>query len=65
MFDESDAPLRSDRTFIRPGEDISELSVADLKERKLVLQAEIERADAMISKKTAGLAVAESVFRKS
>ncbi|HAQ36328.1 MAG: hypothetical protein CMF74_05455 [Maricaulis sp.] len=65
MFSDGDLPLRSTRTTITPGEDISGFSVSDLEERKALLQAEIERADAMIHTKTAGRQAAESVFRKS
>ncbi|MCF8879982.1 DUF1192 domain-containing protein [Hyphobacterium sp. SN044] len=65
MFDEGDLPLRTGRTIITPGEDLSEFSVEGLKERVELLNSEIARAEAMIQSKTAGRAAAESVFRKS
>ena len=65
MFDEGDLPLRTGRTVITPGEDLSEFSVEGLKERVELLNSEIARAEAMIRSKTAGRAAAEDVFRKS
>lgn len=65
MFDEGDLPLRTGRNVISPGEDLSEFSVEGLRERVALLKGEIERAEAMIRSKTAGLEAAESVFRKS
>ena len=53
MFDEGDLPLRTGRTIITPGEDLSEFSVEGLKERVELLKSEIARAEAMIQSKTA------------
>lgn len=64
MFDGGDLPLRTGKTTITPGEDLSEFSVDGLKERVETLKSEIERAEAMIRSKTAGREAAESVFRK-
>lgn len=65
MFDEGDLPLRTGRTVITPGEDLSEFSVEGLRDRVEILKSEIARAEAMIRSKTAGREAAESVFRKS
>lgn len=65
MFDEGDLPLRTGRTVITPGEDLSEFSLEGLSERIELLKSEIDRAETMIKSKTAGRAAAESIFGKS
>ncbi|MGJ3231578.1 MAG: DUF1192 domain-containing protein [Oceanicaulis sp.] len=62
MFD-ADEP-RHTAAVIRPGEDLSVLGLEQLAERKRVLEQEIERTEAMMTQKQAGLASAESLFKK-
>ena len=62
MF-EGDEPRNSGAT-ITPGEDLSVLGLEQLAERKRVLEREIERTEAMMRDKEAGLASAESFFKK-
>lgn len=61
MF-EQDEP-RAKPIAIIPGEDLSGLSVDDLKERVAVLRTEIARAEAMIASKTDHAAAADAVFK--
>lgn len=63
MFD--DELPRSKRLIITPGEDISALSVSDLKERIEALKGEIARAEAMVSHKEDKLGAAEAFFKKA
>lgn len=61
MFHE-DAPRATPET-IRPGEDLSHLSIEDLEERQALLEQEIDRIEAMIVKKKRGRDAADAVFR--
>ena len=61
MF-EDEAP-RPAPGAIRPGEDLTAMSVDDLRARVSVMKAEIERAEAMIASKTDHAAAADAVFR--
>ncbi len=54
---------RTTMTLVSPGDDLSLLSVHELKERIALLKAEIERADQALSAKRGALSQAESVFR--
>lgn len=63
MFDPDDLPLKPDRYVITPGEDLSALSLDDLAERRALIEAEIQRIDAIVEHKKAGKQAAESVFR--
>lgn len=60
-----DDPPKRAEAVITPGEDLSALGLEQLAERKRVLESEIERIEAMMKSKEAGLASAESLFRKS
>ncbi|MFP4518906.1 MAG: DUF1192 domain-containing protein [Oceanicaulis sp.] len=62
MF-EADEPRKSG-LVITPGEDLSVLGLEQLAERKRVLEREIARTEAMMDEKKAGLASAESFFKK-
>ncbi|MEQ8406042.1 MAG: DUF1192 domain-containing protein [Oceanicaulis sp.] len=62
MF-EGDEP-RNTGAAITPGEDLSVLGLEQLAERKRVLEHEIDRIEAMMQEKKAGLASAESFFKK-
>ena len=61
MF-EGDEP-RPSGAAITPGEDLSVLGLAQLDERKRVLEQEIERTKATIEEKRRGLASAEEFFK--
>ncbi|WP_203291517.1 DUF1192 domain-containing protein [Maricaulis parjimensis] len=64
MFhDEDSAAGAKAKHTITPGEDLSELSLEDLAERKRLLQEEILRIDAMTEKKQAGRSAADAVFK--
>jgi len=63
MFD--DELPRAKRLTITPGEDISALAVADLRERIDTLKDEIVRAEAMIAHKEDKLGAAEAFFKKA
>ena len=63
MFEE-DLPKKAS-TVITPGEDLSALGLEQLTERKRILEEEIRRIDEITAQKQAGLADAESLFRKS
>jgi uncharacterized small protein (DUF1192 family) len=63
MFDD-DTPLKNKSTGIIPGEDLSEFSIEELKERRDSIDGEIKRIDAMIDSKQSGREVAESIFRQ-
>lgn len=60
-----DDPPKRAEAVITPGEDLSALGLEQLAERKRVLESEIDRTEAMMKNKEAGLASAESLFRKS
>lgn len=62
MFDE-ERPYRKET--ITPGEDLSAFGLAQLSERKRVLEAEIARTEDAIARKTEGRASAEALFRKT
>ena len=61
MFEE-EAP-RPPAGVIRSGEDLSEMSVEDLRARVSAMKDEIERAEAMIASKTDHAAAADAIFR--
>lgn len=63
MFDD-DTPLKNKSNGIIPGEDLSEFSIEELKERRDSIDGEIKRIDAMIDSKQSGREVAESIFRQ-
>jgi uncharacterized small protein (DUF1192 family) len=63
MF-EDDAPQKTMSSAIIPGEDLSEFSIEDLRERRSLIEAEIARIDAAISSKQSGLQAAESFFKQ-
>lgn len=63
MFDPDDLPRKPDRHVITPGEDLSALSLDDLAERRALIEAEIQRIDAIVEHKKAGKQAAESIFR--
>ena len=48
---------------ITPGEDLSDLSLDDLAERRAVLEDEIRRVDEITEKKQAGRSAADAVFK--
>ncbi|MBR9824447.1 MAG: DUF1192 domain-containing protein [Alphaproteobacteria bacterium] len=51
------------RKSITPGEDLSHLSLDDLAERRVILEEEIRRIDAITEKKRAGRDAADAVFK--
>lgn len=57
-------PLRPKRKVHELGEDLSLLSVEELRERVLALKAEIERLEGTIRTKEATKNVAEGFFRR-
>lgn len=59
-----DEPIRKPDAVITPGEDLSLLGIEQLAERRRVLEHEIARIDALTEQKKAGLASAESIFKK-
>lgn len=61
---EPDEPQTVRNEPIIPGEDLSLLSIEQLKAREGALEAEIERTRAVIESKKAGLAQADSLFRR-
>ena len=61
MFDEDDRPKRKIVHDI--GQDLSMLSVADLKERITLLEGEIERLKADIDGKQASRSAADQFFK--
>jgi len=63
MFDD-DTPARGD-ALPAVGEDLSQLSAGDLRERLERLQGEIERVEQELESRQAGLAAAEAVFRSN
>tara|TARA_R110000744_G_scaffold125730_11_gene231705 strand:- start:7299 stop:7508 length:210 start_codon:yes stop_codon:yes gene_type:complete len=48
---------------IIPGADLGALSLSDLAERRVLLETEIQRIDAITEKKRAGLSAADAVFK--
>lgn len=63
MF-QDELPKKPD-LVITPGEDLSELGLEQLAERKQTLLDEIARIDEITAQKQAGLVNAESFFRKT
>lgn len=61
MFE--DEPSDKPASSIIPGEDLSSLSVAELRERVDALESELTRARAMIETKQAGKSAAEALFK--
>lgn len=61
MFE--DEPPRKPEGAITPGEDLSRLSVDELEERVETLKREIERAEAMMKDKRAGIDAAQGLFK--
>lgn len=61
---EPDEPRDIRETAIIPGEDLSLLGVEQLKAREQALMDELERTRATVERKQAGLAAADSLFRK-
>jgi uncharacterized small protein (DUF1192 family) len=61
---EADEPRTARTQTLTIGEDLSVLSVEQLKEREADLHAELERTRAITAKKQADLAAADSLFRK-
>ena len=61
---EPDEPRTAREDAILPGADLSDLGVEQLNHREQVLLAELERTRAMAESKQAGLAAADSLFRK-
>lgn len=61
---EPDEPIRPKVRVITPGEDLSLLSLKELRERIAVLQTEIERCESAIEAKEGARSDAESFFRK-
>lgn len=61
---EPDEPRLAGADAITPGGDLTVLGIEQLKDRIRVLSAELERTRAMIERKEAGLAKADSFFRK-
>lgn len=61
---EPDEPLTPRGVTITAGEDLSLMGVEQLKEREAILLTELERTRAMATDKQAGLAKADSLFRK-
>lgn len=59
-----DDPPHVGDAVITPGEDLSLLGLEQLAERRRVLEHEIARIDALTDQKKAGLATAESIFKK-
>jgi len=60
-----DEPMNAKTDTLTPGEDLSEQGIEQLTERLAVLREEIERTQAMIEKKQAGLNAAEAFFKTS
>ncbi len=65
MLNMEDADLKRAGQAFLVGEDLYGVSVAQLKERLEILQAEQDRIEREIAKKTKELASAESFFKKS
>jgi len=64
MFhDEDSIASQRAKQGIIPGEDLSELSLDDLAERRATLEDEIRRIDAITEKKKVGLSEADAVFK--
>lgn len=64
MFHDDDtAASTPPKEAIIPGEDLSELSLDDLAERRALLEAELRRIDAVTEKKQAGRSAADAVFK--
>lgn len=61
---EPDEPRDMGEDAIIPGADLTELGVEELKAREQALLQELERTRAMAQSKQAGLAAADSLFRK-
>jgi len=61
MFE--DEPSGKPAAGIMPGEDLSGLSVQELRERVEALESELVRARAMIESKQAGKSAAEALFK--
>ena len=61
---EPDEPRDTREDAILPGEDLSHLGLEQLKAREQALMNELERTRAMAESKQAGLAAADSLFRK-
>lgn len=62
---DADEPRTHHGDTITPGEDLSVLGVEQLSEREATLLAELERTRATMKTKQAGLAAADSLFRKT
>ena len=60
---ENEDLLRKSSTTIVPGEDVSDLSVAELEMRILILKEEIERLKGEIKGKNESRNAADSVFK--
>jgi len=64
MFHDDDASASGRRPdAIIPGADLSALSLEDLAERRRLLEAELQRIDAMTQEKQAGRSAADAVFK--
>jgi len=61
---EPDEPRAAPGEAIIPGEDLSDLGVEQLKAREQALLSELERTRAMTEEKQAGLAAADSLFKR-
>ena len=64
MFhDEDNAASSTKQNQIIPGEDLSDLSIEALTQRKAILENEIQRIDDITEKKHAGRSAADAVFK--